>query len=273
MIAIHIAMLVASQGTPPVCEHDVLDALEERRYAIVMDATEAPSECIGEMARWTYRAEAAWSLGDLYAAGLAGRSGLNAYIAQSCAYHRNTALLAFAAGLSAQAGQGRAEYYFYWVADRVHQNVPTLTREQAEVAEYYAAYFGSSTRDDSYVLGSPYLYDPHALNPDCGRIPRMRLPDTPLRDFAVAIFEYRGRSSGQIHAVRQIYAFPQRLPRETVRGFDDLVGFRGNYETRRVFVFDPCMPPLVAGDAEILCLPGHHPQELQADEVEGLESN
>lgn len=256
--------LLALQAEP-FCLDEVFDALEDGQFHQVLDMTAEPSACIGEMERQTARTEAAWVSGDLQTAGAAAVEALDAYRLEGCAYHRNAAQLAFAAGLSLVSSDYQQGRYFFWVAYRVHDLARSLRPGQADLAEHYADEFGTSINDDPYLFNSPYLGERRAPALSCGRVPRIRLEERAPTDYAILWLEFRQNARGDINGTRVNFAYPGPVPRSVIDGINDMEGYAGSARFEHLVTLDPCLQPFRTDRPVTVCLPGHRPGEIERD--------
>lgn len=251
--------------TDPSCMDDVFDALEDGQFHQVLEMTAEPSACIGEMERLTARTEAAWVSGDLQTAGVAAVEALDAYRLEGCAYHRNAAQLAFAAGLSLVSSDYRQGRYFFWVSYRVHDLARSLRPGQADLADYYAVEFGSSINDDPYLFNSPYLGERRVPALACGRVPRIRLEERAPSDFAILWLEFRQDARGNINGTRVNFAYPGPVPRSVIDGINDMEGYAGSNWFQDLVTLDPCLEPYLPDQPVTVCLPGFSPDDADPD--------
>jgi len=251
------------------CVDAVFDALEDGRVHDVLELTAEPSGCIGEMERLTARTEAAWLSGDLPMSGDAAVGALDAYRLEGCAYHRNAAQLAFAAGLSLVSSDYQQGRYFFWVSHRVNDLARSLRPGQADLAEYYADEFGASINDDPYLFNSPYLGERRGPAMSCGRVPRIRLEERAPTDFAILWLEFRQNATGDIHGTRVNFAYPGPVPRSVIEGINDMEGYAGSNWFQDLVTLDPCMEPYRSDQPVTVCLPGHSPGRTDPDGEDG----
>ena len=248
MIALLVLTLMASD---PGCLEDGAQ--------IDADGQGVADTCMNDVRHLTRGTAAAWAGGDLAAAGDLAIDALDAYRLAGCQYHANAAQLGFVAGLALireEYSQGR---YFFWIARKVNDMAFSLNWREAELAEYYADYFGTSLPDDALLFNSPYLgrgEDPPEM---CEQLPALRLQESALDDFALIWVSYRSSDDGEMSRLSVDYSFPEALPRSVISQIRTMRVIPGIQYVNQLLEFSPCIEPIHPSDDIRVCLPGFDP--------------
>lgn len=240
---------------------------DSQGYDAVVEAFEMRGDCVTDAAFRSGQAEAAWHALDFERAGRFAAEAIELRADAGCGRTRDTARLAFIAGLSLQVeGETSLSRYHHWVAIRVDEEVGGLSAEARELAEEYSDRIGTTSDEHRHMMNGSFLHPLADASPSCATLPQVRLRGgNPPDDRLLTLVELRTNGAGRASRVVELFSYPRDAPEELLQALRGRypMDVRGRYRT--VLDLDPCADRLSPHDREPVCLPGYTEAATESD--------